>query len=47
MHDKYTIEWSDDLGMWVMKINDVPMMKNKKRSQVAKKLWKWLDSQGM
>ena len=46
MKDSYLIKYDEELEMYVMSINDVPMMKNKSASTVAKKLFKWLHSQG-
>ena len=43
--DFYTIKYDEELNMWVMYINTMPLMKSKTASAVAKKLWKWLDSQ--
>ena len=45
MRDSYTIKYDESLEMYVMFINEIPMMKSKTASAVSKKLFKWLASQ--
>jgi len=45
-HDEYMIRFNSELGMYVAYVNDNPLMKNKKKSVLAIKLGKWLQSQG-
>jgi len=47
MKDTYTVKYSEELGMYVLYIADVPFMKNKSKSTLFKKTAKWLQSQGM
>ncbi len=46
MKDTYTIEWNAELEMYTMSVNGNAMMKNTKKSTLAKKLSSWLASQG-
>ena len=46
MHDTYTIKWNEELKMFTVSVNGAVMMKNKKKSVLAKKLSSWLSSQG-
>jgi len=41
-----TINYSDELGMFVLKVDGEPMMKNKKESVLCKKMASWLVGQG-